>query len=170
MPVAVKAKSIGVDGLVLEEINYLYGHQVWLESLVRLNRDMASVLESAGKSKEPVGLDWVIDVHNVTTYADEIFGLTLAKNTPVAQRESYSGLYLAELEVIQVMAFGRDRLLSAALVLGPAGRTVGVLDTGESATFNTFLREADFFLRDSERLLDQQTKLVGAALARVRIR
>ena len=68
------------------------------------------------------------------------------------------------------MAYGSDRLLAAALVLGPSGRTAADLSMSDRTKYYALTRESTFFLRDSGRLIDQQIKNVTATLGRVGLR
>ena len=161
-------QGVSVDGKILDEINYLYGYQVLLDELVLLNRDLVNMtLFEAGMSP---GLDWVIDVHNITREADEMFSLVLSQRISHVQRERHGGMYLRGLEIVQVLAYGADRLMAAALQIGPSGRDLEVMSKDEVNRFRTFVREAGFFFRDADDLLIVQVKEVGARINEVGLR
>ena len=161
-------RAFSVDGEVLDEINFLYGYEVLLEDLVRLNHDFVRMAEyDTGVS---LGLDWVIDVHNVTREADELFSLVLSQRISHVQRERHGGMYLRGLEIIQVLAYGSDRLMAAALEIGPSGRDLEVMSQDEVNRFQTFVREAGFFFRDADELLELQVEEVGARIGEVGLR
>ena len=160
--------SFAVSTFVLQELNYLYTHQVWLETLRRLNRDLSEL--SSGHSGTGGSLDWVISVHEVIREADALFNIFSALEIPEAQRPAHQSLFLDGLEAVEVMAYGSDRLLAAALVLGPSGRTAADLSMSDRTKYYSLTRESAFFLRDSGRLIDQQIKNVTATLGRVGLR
>ena len=160
--------DVSVRPLVLEELNYLLGHQAWLESLRQLNRDMVRMIEESGEGE--AGLPWVVDVHEVTRESDDVFALVLSVEIPDTQAPVHFELYLSALQTVQVMAYGSDRLLASALVVGPSGRLVSDLGVEDEVRFKTFSREAAFFLRDAERLLDDDFDRVLDAISRVGLR
>ena len=165
---APRPSDVAVSGLVLEEVNYLFSHQVWLESLQQLNRDMMTSLELDTEGSP--GLDWVIEAHQLTRDADELYAFVLASDIPEAQRPTHFSLRLEGLRVVQVMAYGSDRLLAAALVIGPTGRVAADLSPGEYTRFQTYVREARFFLRDAERLLEDDIEELGGVISAVNLR
>ena len=163
-----KVHDVSVRPLVLEELNYLLGHQAWLESLRQLNRDMVRMIEESGEDE--AGLPWVVDVHEVTRESDDVFALVLSVEIPDTQVPAHFEIYLSALQTVQVMAYGSDRLLASALVVGPSGRLVSDLGVEEEVRFKTYSREAAFFLRDAERLLDDDFDRVLDAIADVGLR
>ena len=161
---------IGFDGLVLEEVTYLYTQQVGLESLRRINRDLISLIEDAKQASEPVGLDWVVSVHDYVRIADELFALHLGRPTTPEQRAEYGDVFLSGLETVQVMDYGADRLLAAALVVGPSGRSLDVMSEAEVQEFERLVRESSFFLRDASRLVELSIEEVSSAVGGVDLR
>lgn len=99
-----------------------------------------------------------------------MFGLALGMEVPEYQRDKHADMYLSELELIQVMNFGAARLLEAATVLGPGGRTVDALGPEDYRRFEVLMREAGFFLSRSGSMLDGRIEAVGGALGGVRLR
>ena len=82
----------------------------------------------------------MIDVHEVTEEADFFFERMTGMEIPGSQREQYEYLYLGMLETIQVMAFGSDRVLAAALLVGPGGRSLAIMPPEERDRFLTLVR------------------------------
>ena len=160
--------DVSVRPLVLEELNYLLSHQAWLESLRQLNRDMVRMIEES--DEDEAGLPWVVDVHEVTRESDDVFALVLGVEIPATQAPAHFEIYLSALQTVQVMAYGSDRLLASALVVGPSGRLVGDLGIEDEVRFKTYSREASFFLRDAERLLEDDFERVSDAIAQVGLR
>ena len=169
VPVAERIANVGVDGVALEELSYLYEYQIGLEGLQQLNRDLDHVLKP-DKGDDDVGLDWVVDVHKLVNRADHLYEVILSRNIPDRQKEAYPSYFIAELEIVQLMAFGRDRLMAAAIILGPSGRTVDSLSVPEQRDFDRLLRESGYFLRQSEQMLDRQIKVTSTALSGVRLK
>lgn len=159
--------DVDIAPLVREELNYLYRHRAWLNALMVLNRDMEQLLEeSDGES----GLEWVIQVHEVTREADELFGLVLASEIPETQAPVHFEVYLGALETVQLMVYGSDRLLASALVLGPGGRLVGDLGVEEGVKYVSLSDEALFYLQQSSNLLEDRLEEVDLALSAVSLR
>lgn len=169
IPVAEAVRDLSVSGLALEELNYLYHRQVLMEQLRTVNRDLEQLQGFEGHEGAR-GLDWVIAVHDVVHEADLMFGLALGMEVPEYQRDKHADMYLSELELIQVMNFGAARLLEAATVLGPGGRTVDALGPEDYRRFEVLMREAGFFLSRSGSMLDGRIEAVGGALGGVRLR
>ena len=155
----------GFDPAVLVEVGFLYGYQVRSETLQRINRDLQALLDYG--SHNEVDLEWVIDVHEVTEEADFFFERMTGMEVPGSQREQYEYLYLGMLETIQVMAFGSDRVLAAALLVGPGGRSLAIMPQEERDRFLTLIRESRFYLRDAETLVERQLEDVGDAVSQV---
>ena len=61
--------ELGVDREVLVEVSFLYGHQVRLERLQRVIRDLTGLTEYENRGE--VDLEWVVEVHEVTREAEE---------------------------------------------------------------------------------------------------
>lgn len=169
LPVEEEIRNLSVSGLALEELNYLYHRQVLMEQLKVVNRDLEQLQSFEGR-QGGAGLEWVIDVHDVVHEADVMFGLALTMEVPEYQRDKYADMYLSELELIQVMNFGAARLLEAATVLGPGGRTVDTLGPEDFRRFEVLVREAGFFLSRSGSMLDRRIEAVGGVLGGVRLR
>ncbi len=111
-------KGLTLNPEVLVEVRYLYGHQVMLEDMRRVSRDLQSLLSYSGPGD--VDLEWVIQVHEVTAEADEVFGRLTSSRIPGPLRERYEDLFLDLLDAIQVTGYGADRLLAASIKVGPA--------------------------------------------------
>ena len=164
----VSSLALSVNPNVLIEIRFLYEHQVRMETLQQLNRDLTNLLEYEGPSD--VDLDWVIEVHDVTEEADEFFLLVTSQRVPESQRNSYEHAFVGMLEAVQVMGLGLDRVLSAALTVGPTGRSLLHMSPREVDEFDTLIREARFYLRDSDRLVEGQLDAVGDSIGQIRLR
>ena len=164
----VGSLALSVNPEVLVEVRFLYEQQVRLETLRQLHRDLEGLLEY--DSPSDVDLDWVIEVHEVTEEADEFFLLLTSLRVPESLRANYEYIYISMLESVQVMGLGLDRVLSAALTVGPTGRSLLHMESREVDEFETLVRESRFYLRDSERLLERQIDGVGDAIGQLRLR
>ena len=160
--------DVGVVPLVREEVNYLHRQAAWLERLLQLNRDMLALLEDSGG--EQVGLEWVVQVHEITREADQMFALMLADDIPETQAPDHFEIHLGGVRAVQMMVYGSDRLLASALVLGPSGRMVGDMDVDEGVRFSSLSQEASFYLRDSERMVNDQVDLVQDSIGSIGLR
>ena len=153
---------------VLVEIRYLYSHQVVLEEMQRLSRDLKSLLDYS--SLGDVNLEWVIEVHEVTAVADGLFARVIGERPPDTLWEQYEHLYVNLLDAIQVTGYGADRLLGASIKVGPSGRTLMTMPEDELADFETLVREARFYLQDGGRLIDRELSDLDGVINGLRLR
>ena len=152
----------------MEEVAFLYQVQVRFETVQRLNRELESLLDEADSGS--VGLEWVIDVHRTTEETDAYFRLLTGLAVPEPLREQYGDLFLGMLDAVQVSAAGLDRLLAAALKVGPGGRTLAVMNQAELDEFEGLVRESRFYVNDADGLLDDRLKDLGKLVGRLRLR
>ena len=162
------ARDLNIDPAILEEIHFLYNFQVRLEGLRQVVRDLNSMLDYSGPGD--IDLDWVAEVHEVTRESDDYFKVLTSLEVPVSQREQYEYLYIAMLESVQVSGYGADRLLAAAVVVGPSGRSMLNMSGEEVDAFQTLMRESRFFLADAESLVDRRITEVGRAISGLGLR
>ena len=165
---AAAARSLIVDPDILVEIHFLYNFQVRLEGLRQVVRDLNSMLDYSGPGD--IDLDWVAEVHEVTRESDDYFKVLTSLDVPGSQREQYEYLYIDMLEVVQVSGYGADRLLAAAVIVGPSGRSMLNLSGEEVDEFQTLMRESEFFLSDAERLVDRRITEAGRAISGLGLR
>ena len=167
-PVEELFLKLSLNPEVLVEIRYLYRHQVVLEEMKRLNRDLQSLLEYSGEGD--VNLEWVIEVHEVTGVADGLFERVIGERPPDALWEQYEYLFVNLLDAIQVTGYGADRVLAASIKVGPSGRTLMTMPADELAEFETLVREARFYLRDGGRLIDKEISELEGLIGGLRLR
>ena len=165
---AAAARALNIDPDILEEIHFLYNFQVRLEGLRQVVRDLNSMLDYSGPGD--IDLDWVAEVHEVTRESDDYFKVLTSLEVPVSQRGQYEYLYIAMLEVVQVSGYGADRLLAAAVIVGPSGRSMLNMSGEEIDAFQTLMRESRFFLADAESLVDRRITEVGRAISGLGLR
>ena len=161
-------RALSFDRNVLVEIQFLYEYQVRLETMQRLNRDLVSLLDYSNRAE--IDLDWVIAVHAATEETEGFVAEVTALRVPESQREQYDYIFLSMLEAVQVEGYGVDRLLAAAILVGPSGRSLLNLTRQEAEAFDVLMREAEFYLSDSEGLIDKQVAEIGRVIGGVRIR
>ena len=162
------ALALSIDPNILVEIHFLYNFQVRLEGLRQVVRDLHSMLDYSGPGD--IDLDWVAEVHEVTRESDDYFKVLTSLDVPVSQREQYQYLYIGMLESIKVSGYGADRLLAAAVIVGPSGRSMLNMSEEEIDAFQTLMRESRFFLSDAERLVDLRVTEVGRSVSGLRLR
>lgn len=167
-PEQAVAQALSVDPESLVEIGFLYSFQVRLERLRRMVRDLDSSNEYS--SPADINLEWVADVHEVTREADAFFKELTSMEIPGSQRVRYEYLYIGMLEAVQIAGFGSDRLLAAAVLVGPSGRSLPNMTPAEVDRFEALIRESQFFLRDAERRVDGEIEGVGEAVSALRVR
>ena len=162
------ALALSIDPNILVEIHFLYNFQVRLEGLRQVVRDLHSMLDYSGPGD--IDLDWVAEVHEVTRESDDYFKVLTSLDVPVSQRAQYQYLYIGMLESIKVSGYGADRLLAAAVIVGPSGRSMLNMSEEEIDVFQTLMRESRFFLSDAERLVDRRVTEVGRSVSGLRLR
>ena len=162
------ALALSIDPNILVEIHFLYNFQVRLEGLRQMVRDLHSMLDYSGPGD--IDLDWVAEVHEVTRESDDYFKVLTSLDVPVSQRAQYQYLYIAMLESIKVSGYGADRLLAAAVIVGPSGRSMLNMSEEEIDAFQTLMRESRFFLSDAEKLVDLRVTETGRAISGLRLR
>ncbi len=160
--------ALSFDPEVLVEVQFLYEYQVRLETMERLVRDVISLLDHSNRSE--IDLEWVIRVHETSKEVDAFFGQVTEVRVPDPLREDYDYLFFGLLESVQVMGYGTDRLLAAAVKVGPTGRTLQTMPPGEVDEFLVLMREADFYMKDAARRVDSQLDETGRAINSLRLR
>ena len=165
---ASAARTLMIDPDILVEIHFLYNFQVRLEGLRQVVRDLNSMLDYSGPGD--IDLDWVAEVHEVTRESDDYFKVLTSLDVPGSQREQYEYLYIDMLEIVQVSGYGADRLLAAAVIVGPSGRSMLNLSGEEVDEFQTLMRESGFSLSDAERLVDRRITEAGRAISGLGLR
>ena len=167
-PEEAVARALSIDPDILEEIRFLYNFQVRLEGLRQVVRDLDSMLDYSGPGD--IDLGWVAEVHEVTRESDDYFQVLTSLEVPASQLEQYQYLYIAMLESVQVLGYSADRLLAAAVLVGPSGRSMLNMSGEEVDAFQTLMRESQFFLSDAEALVDRRITEVGRAISGLRLR
>ena len=160
--------SFRVNPEILEEVKFLYRHQVRLERFQRVIRDLTGLVEYENASE--VDLEWVVEVHEVTAESEEFFDLVAKMQVPPGLLAAYNRLFIGALQTVEMTQFGSDRLLAAAIKVGPNGRGLLTMPEGEADDFHTFIREARFYLRDSEKLIERERDSVTDAISGIRLR
>ena len=168
VPEKVVGLALSINPEILVEVEFLYAHKVHMETLRRINRDLLGLLDYS--SPGDVGLDWVIEVHEVTKEMDDFFLLTTSLRVPESQRDQYEYLFVSMLEGVQTMGLGADRLLAASLHLGPSGRTLVNMSEVEQDKFEALILEAEFFLTDSEERIADHMVDLSRVISSMRIR
>ena len=168
VPEKVVGLALSLNPEILVEIEFLYAHQVHMQTLRRINRDLLALLDYS--SPGDVDLDWVIEVHEVTKEMDDFFLLTTSRRVPESQRGQYEYLFVNMLEAVQTMGLGGDRLLAASLHLGPSGRSLLNMSEVDQDRFESLMLEAAFFLNDSEERIDQHMVDLGRVTGSMRLR
>ena len=160
--------SVGLDDALLVKLRFLYSHQVRLETLRRLGRDLQSLVEYEGD--ENVDLEWVIEVHEVTEDGDEFVKRATRAGIPESEREQYEFLFIGLLEGMDVVQYGSSRLLKAATIVGPSGRSLETVESADKEQFLIFMREAAYFLEQADEMITEEVKSTNNAIGRVGLR
>ena len=160
-PVATPLPAAGlvVQPPLLIEVRFLIEYQVNLEAMMQANRDLQSLLEYSNPAD--VDLEWVVDVHRETQESDVLLIRLAGFRPPGSQAERYRSYHVELLDGIAVMGIGSDRLLNAAVLVGPSGRTVLNLDIPNRGRFETLVRESRFYLSQAEEMIAKQQERVG---------
>ena len=102
--------------------------------------------------------------------SDAFFKVLTSLEIPESQRRQYRYLHVGLLETVQVSGYGADRLLAAAVLVGPSGRSMVNMSGEEIDEFQTLMRESRFFLSDAENRVDRRITEVGRAVSGLSLR
>ena len=152
-------EGVSVDPALRLEINYIFLHQVQLERLHQVNRDL---LELAGRDDAwSQDLDWVIEVHEQESEARAFYLYLIGQSPPAHLVELYGSIQLGMLDVVELSLWGLDYLLASAVLVGPGGRAVSDLNEYERVEFDTSTANALFYLEEAQKLLEHRLETVG---------
>lgn len=158
--------DLAIDGFLMAEIHYLFYYREIAQSLVALNRSFESQSSRSGSQSE-LDLGWVVDVHDLMARSEEVYTRFFELESDDTIRDKYSRLYLDTLRAIDLMVVGRDRLLSAAILLGPTGRSYSDMLESDQLVFNTLLAEAVYWLRSSGTAAQAVSSAVSEHISRL---
>ena len=147
---AVAAGEVDVIGeflqetvLLLPDMEYLDTQSFYLTELQEVARDISAHIEDGREAD--VGLEWVVAVHRTVLEWDALQAVLGGQEVSVEHRSRYGGIYLGMIESYYRIAFGADRLLGAAVILGPSGRTREDMSLEEERRFRVLLNQASYF-------------------------
>ena len=157
-----------IPGELLIEVDYMFAHVIYLRVLSRLNQDLITLSESRPGSE--FDLDWVVEVHELTLEAENIYRILSAVRVPRTNEHVYLDYKLRMLEVVQVSAEGATRLLAASVLLGPSGRSSLNLSVTEKVEFDSLLRQSSFYLEEAAEFLEDEQERVSSAVSTISLR
>ena len=102
---------------------------------------------------EVVGVDWQVDVHTHHRLSEELRIRAYGYPVPEDLAADYLDFHAAFLEAVQIYSFGCDRLLEAAIIIGPSGRTNEDLSAPENSQFESLVGESLYYMVDAELLV-----------------
>lgn len=147
---AVPAEQVDVIGrfvqetaILLPDMEFLDTQAFYLDELQRVARDFQSHIEAG--EEEGTGLEWVVDVHETVLDWDEIQAVLAQQEFSEDHRVRYGEIYVGLVEAYYRLAFSADRVLGAAVILGPSGRVVEELALDERRRYRILLKQADYF-------------------------
>ena len=129
--------------LLLPDMEYLDTQSFYLSELQEVARDITSHIED-GRDGD-VGLEWVVAVHRTVLQWDALQAVLGGQEVSGEHRQRYSAIYVGMVESYYRIAFGADRLLGAAVILGPSGRTNQEMSLEEERRFRVLLNQASYF-------------------------
>ena len=153
----------------LVRISYVHGIQTLVREVTASSRDVERLVEDVAAG-DSASLDWVVQVHDMHRASEELrirsYGHELAEVLVL----DYVDFHASFLEGVQVFAQASDRLLQAAIVLGPSGRKATDLPPEQLAEFRTLVGEAAFFARDTEVLLTRSAEDLQSLIQELHLR
>lgn len=129
-------------------VAYVYDVQAFVAEMEQSRRDMIRLLERAQEAGGSV--EWVAQVHDAHRVSEDFRIRTYNYVLSEELAEEYVDFHAAFLEAVQLYSHGADRMLQAAIVVGPGGRNVGDLLPAERTDFQSLLSEGGFYLADAE--------------------
>lgn len=132
------------------EMRLDYLHDIWamLRQLETSRRSMFRHVEDA--QSERVKLNWVVDAHNLHRRSEEFRIRAYSYPVPERLAGDYLDFHVAFLEAVQMYSHSADRLLAAAIVIGPSGRGSSDLLPAETAQYVSLLGESAYYSLDTE--------------------
>ena len=115
------------------------------------NRDIEGLVDT-GRTNES-GLDWVVAVHDMHRSSEELRFRAYAYEVNEVLVLDYVDFHASFLEGVQVFSQSADRLLQAAIVLGPSGRSVNDLSADVRSDYNSLVSEGGFSFRRTPKFL-----------------
>ena len=150
--------------LLLPDMEYLDTQSFYLAELQEVARDISSHIEDGGDDE--IGLPWVVGVHRTVLSWDALQGILGAQDVSVDHRERYGEIYVGMVESYYRLAFSADRLLGAAVILGPSGRTRAEMTLEEERRFRVLLNQAAYFAEIAdEKVLEVMTSVDNESVA-----
>lgn len=129
--------------LLLPDMEYLDTQSFYLDELQEVTRDLSAHIEDGQEGD--VGLEWVVAVHRTVLDWDALQAVLGSQEVSSEHRNRYGGIYLGMIESYYRIAFGADRLLGAAVILGPSGRIKDEMSLEEERRFRVLLNQASYF-------------------------
>ena len=139
--------------LLLPDMEYLDMQAFYLDELQRVARDLSSYV-GQGQS-EASGLEWVVTVHRMVLEWDALQSLLVEQPVSSQHREQYGDIYVGMIESYYRIAFGVDRVLGAAVILGPTGRTADEMSFEERRRYLMLLNQAEYFAEIADEKLSE---------------
>ena len=133
-----------------------------------LTGDIENLVDT-GRTSE-AGLDWVVAVHDMHRASEELRFRAYAYEVNEVLVLDYVDFHASFLEGVQVFSRSADRLLQAAIVLGPSGRSVNDLPTDVRSDYNSLVSEGGFFSQDTEVLVTRSSEDLQALVQELRLR
>ena len=135
--------------LLLPDMEYLDTQAFYIEELQEVARDIISHIE--GGEGDEAGLEWVVSVHRTVLEWDGLQSLLAQQEVSFEHRDRYGVIYVGMIESYYRIAFAADRLLGAAVILGPTGRTSGELSLEERRRYRVLMNQAGVLREDCGR-------------------
>lgn len=139
--------------LLLPDMEYLDTQAFYLEELQQVARDVSAHIEE-GQAEE-VSLEWVVAVHRTVQAWDSLQALLAVQQVSGSHRERFGEIYVGMIESYYRIAFGADRLLGAAVILGPTGRTAEDMSLEERRRYTVLLNQAAYFARIADEKISE---------------
>ena len=153
--------------LRLVRLDYLHDVGAMLAQIERSRRQIILLVDDAA---EPVSTDWVVDVHTAHRTSEEMRLRFYSFPLPADLAEDYVTFHAGFLETVQMYSYAADRLVAAAITLGPTGRVSTDMDASQESEFRSLLAEANYYLLDTEILLSRAEDDLKLILKDLRVR
>ena len=152
----------------LVRVSYVHDMLTLVRETTTANRDIEGLVDT-GRTNES-GLDWVVAVHDMHRSSEELRFRAYAYEVNEVLVLDYVDFHASFLEGVQVFSQSADRLLQAAIVLGPSGRSVNDLSADVRSDYNSLVSEGGFFSQDTEVLLTRSSEDLQVLIQELRLR
>ena len=140
----------------------------WVSLIVAFENTAGRMERLASDDREKVDLLWVQQVHDLTQRSEILCLEGYRMNLPEDVADGYRPSHRRFLIAVESFGFASERLIDAALVMGPGGRLYDDLNSREQVVFDATRNQAVFYSEDCLLVLAEVKKDLEDRLEEIR--